>query len=82
MSTQLLSIGYPQSIVQNAIYALPARRCSLFCDTAAVTLFQSNDIGFTASTALTLTSGQAEVGGGFLKCTSAGPVLVELKAMS
>jgi hypothetical protein len=79
MPTQLLSIGYPQSIIQNQIYALPSRKCTLFCDTAAVTLFQANDLAFTAPFAITLTGGQSQVAGGFLKCTSAGPVLVSLK---
>ena len=80
MPTPLLEIGPVNMVVQNTIYALPNRRCLLFCDTAAVTLFQANDLAFTAPVALTLAAGQAEVGGGFLKCTSVGPVLVELKS--
>lgn len=79
MPTELLSIGYPQSIIQNQIYALPAKRCLLFTDAAGPTLFQSNTLAFTVSVALTLIDGQVEVSGGYLRCTSAGPILVSLK---
>ena len=81
MPTQLLALGI-NSVIQNQVYALPNRRCLLFTDTAAATLFQSNTEAFTLSTAITLTNSEAEVGGGFLKCTSAGPILVTLKAQN
>lgn len=82
MPTQLLSIGYPIPIIQNAIYALPARRVLMFSDAAAPTFFQSTDVAFTVSVAVALTNGQAELAGGFLRCTSAAPGNIELKAMS
>lgn len=76
--TNVLPIGRQATIVQNTVYALPARRCLLFCDTGAATFQQSTDLAFTANTALTLASGQAEVGGGFIRCTS-GNVTAWLK---
>lgn len=82
MPTPLLSIGYPIPIVQNTIYALPARRVLLFSDAAGPTFFQSTDVAFTVSVAVVLTNGQAELAGGFLRCTSAAPGNITLKAMS
>lgn len=80
MATQLLSLGYPQLMTQNIIYALPARRCILFTDTAAPTIQQSTDVAFTANAVLTLASGQAEVAGGFIRCTTSN-ITVNLKAV-
>ena len=82
MPTQLLSVGYPQVITQNVIYALPARRCLLFTDGVAPTIQQSTDVGFTANIALTLASGQAEVAGGFIRCTNLATSNIVLRAMS
>lgn len=73
MATQLLSIGYPQPITQNTIYALPSRRVVMFSDATSPTFQQSNTVDFTANAAVTLTNGQAELCGGFLRCTSASP---------
>jgi hypothetical protein len=82
MPTELLSIGYSLPMVQNQIYALPARRCLLFCDVAAATFEQSTSLAMTLPVALTLDANeQAEVGGGFIRCTS-GNVNVKLSAMS
>ena len=77
--TTLLSVEYPQTIVQNQVYALPARRVLLFSQDASPTFFQSNEIAFTTSVAITLTNGQAELAGVFLKCTSATPGPITLK---
>lgn len=82
MATRLLSLGYVQSVAQNEVLALPSRRALFYCDAAAPTFIQSTDVAFTVSTALALTNGQAEVNGGFIKMTSAGPQNVALKAMS
>lgn len=77
-----LSPGPVQALTQNVVYALPASRCLLFCEVAAATLFQSNTPAFTVSIAITLDANkQAEVAGGFIRCTSAGPVNVILKKM-
>jgi hypothetical protein len=81
MPTQLLSIGYPNPITQNTIYALPARRVLMFCQDAAPTFFQSADVTFAVSVAVTLTNGQAELAGGFIRCTSAAPTFITLKAV-
>lgn len=82
MPTEVLSIGYPIPVTQNVVYALPSRRVLLMTDAAGPTFFQSNTQAFTASVAVALTNGQAELAGGFLKCTSAAPGNVTLKALS
>jgi hypothetical protein len=78
MPTEVLSPGPVWSMVQNTVYALPAVRTRLFT-TGAPTLQQANDLAMTAPVAVTLTDGMAELAGGFLRCTSAGPQLVTLK---
>jgi hypothetical protein len=78
MPTEVISIGPAFSMVQNVVYALPAPRVLLFT-TGAPTLEQANDVAMTAPVAVTLTGGQAELAGKFLRCTSAGPQLVTLK---
>jgi len=77
MPTELISIGPPTTLLQNVVYALPASRCLLFCDTAA-TLQQSNTLAFTNNVALTFVDGQSEVAGGFIRST-AGNAVVTLK---
>ncbi len=76
----LLPIGQIVAITQNDIYALPARACIIFCDGTSPTFFQSTTVAFTASIAVTLTNAQATLAGGFLKCTSATPGNIILKA--
>jgi hypothetical protein len=79
MPTTLLSLGPVSSLVQNQVYALPASRCLLFCEVAAAVLEQSDTVAFTLAIAITLdTNKQAEVAGGFIRCTS-GAVNVSLK---
>lgn len=76
----VLETGRPTPIVQNQIYALPAYKVKLFSDVVAATFFQSNTDVFTVSVAVTLDAlGQAELAGGFIRCTSATPVVVTLK---
>jgi len=67
----LLSLGYEQTLTQNVIFALPGVRCLLFTDAVAPTIQQSTDFGFAASITVALTNGQAELAGGFIRCTSA-----------
>lgn len=82
MATQLLSIGYAQALTQNTVYALPARRCLLSCDTAAPGLEQSNDVAFGTLKAITLdANNQAEVGHGFLRSTAVGGATVNLRTI-
>jgi len=80
--TELLPIGRPTAIVQNQIYALPGRVVTMFSDATTPTFFQSSTVAFTASIAVVLTNGQAELAGGFLRCTSATPGNIILKAFS
>lgn len=68
---QLLSIGYPQTLTKDVIYALPASRCLLFVDTAGAALEQSNTDVMTADVNITLVDGQKEVAGGFIRSTAA-----------
>lgn len=79
MATRLLSVGYVQSIAQNEVVALPARRSLFFTDAAAPTIQTANDPSFATPIAMTLTNGSCEVAGGFLRCTSAGPINVTVK---
>lgn len=79
MPTELLSIGPILTLVQNVIYALPASRCLLFTDGAAPTIQQSTTVAFTANVALVLTAGQAEVAGGFIRCTNLATCNITLK---
>lgn len=78
MPTSYIQMNIPFVMVQNTIYALPARRALLFTDATTPTIQQSADVGFTANAALTLASGQAEVAGGFIRCTT-GNINVVLK---
>jgi len=82
MPMERLGVGYPIPITQNTIYALPAYKVLLFSDAAAPTFFQSNTPAFTLSVAVVLTNGQAELAGGFLRCTSVTPGSITLKSHS
>lgn len=65
------------SLAEDVIYALPAKRCLLFCaDTATLTV--SNETDFNPSKTLTLTDGQVEVAAAFIQCTT-GAAIVTLK---
>lgn len=76
-----ISIGYPQPIVQNTVYALPARRVLLFSDASAPTFVMANDFAFATSVPVVLTNGQAEIAAAFIKCTSASPGNIVVKAV-
>ena len=80
MATRLLQLGVVESIAQNEVCGLPARRCLFFTDATTPTIQQSTTEAFTANAALTLASGQAEVAGEFIRCTTAGPINVIVKA--
>jgi len=69
--TIALQPGPVEALIQNTIYALPASRCLLFCDTAAATFQQSTTVAMTLAVALAPDANeQIEVGGGFIRCTS------------
>jgi hypothetical protein len=76
-----ISIGYPQPILQNVVYALPARRVLLFSDAASPTFVMANDFAFATSIPVVLTNGQAEIAAAFIKCTSASPGNIVVKAV-
>jgi hypothetical protein len=77
MPVQLLPVGMPILMLANVIYALPAVKVTMFTDTAAPTIAQSNTAAFTANSAVTLTGGAAELAGGFVRATA--DTLVTLK---
>ena len=72
MATRLLQLGVIEAIAQNEVCALPTRRCLFFTDATTPTIQQSLDPAFGTNAALTLTSGQAEVAGAYIRCTTAG----------
>ena len=81
MPTTVISAGPPFEMTQNVVYALPASRCFLFCDVAAATFEQSGSVDMTPAVGLTLDANeQAEVAGGFIRCTS-GNVTVVVKKL-
>ena len=78
MPTEMLSVGYPVTMVKDQVYAAPTTRCLLFSQTGG-TIEQSNEVGFSTAKALTLdTNNMAEIGGGFIRqtATTAGLVVV------
>ena len=78
MPTQLLSIGYAQPILQNVIYALPARTVRVQAD-AAVEV--SNVVAFSPLDVLTgADTIGAETSARFLRCTT-GNINVSLTAV-
>jgi hypothetical protein len=77
MPTFTLSLGIVVAAVQNQVYALPPIRCLLYAEGG--TWEQSAD--GTNFTAITLTNNQAELGGAFIRVTSAGPVDCKISKM-
>lgn len=72
----LLSNGPIYTLTQNVIYALPAVKSTLFCDTATPTIQLSNSPTFATNVALTLAAGQATVVGGFIRSTAGAATIV------
>jgi hypothetical protein len=70
MPTQLLSIGPPQTLLANVVYALPGVKTTMFTDAAAPTIAVSNTLPFTLSIPVVLTNGAAVLGGGFIRATA------------
>lgn len=73
--TQLLSVGYPQALVQNQVYALPNKKVTI-ATTADVNV--SNDIAFGTSNSIAATNGSQISAFAFLK-TAATNAIVTLK---
>lgn len=61
-------------MTQNVVYALPTSRCLLFTDTAG-TYEQSSVVSGPFIATAALSSGQVEVVGGFIRCTTASPTV-------
>lgn len=79
MPTEMLSLGYPVTMIQNQVYACPVSRCLMFCNVAAATFEQSSTVSMAVAVPLTPDANeQIEVAGGFIRCTS-GNVVVTLK---
>lgn len=76
MPTKLLEIGPARSILQNTVYALPARAVYAFSPAA---LEVAATTGFTASQAVSANT-PTVVNGGFVRCTT-GNTTVRLKAL-
>jgi hypothetical protein len=79
MAFEQIQYGVVTTLTQNQVYALPAGRALLFTDGAAPTLQMSTTSAFTANVAVTLTGGQFEVAGGFIRCTNLATCNVILK---
>jgi len=80
MPTTQLQFGQVEAMVQSTIYALPMSRALLFTTDTTATVQQSNTLSFAASVPVVVTTGQAEVAGGFIRCTT-GAINVMLKRM-
>jgi hypothetical protein len=74
---ELLPVGTPVTLVANVIYALPAVNTTLFTDATTPTIQQSNTSAFTANVAVTLTGGQANLAGGFIRATANTPIILK-----
>ena len=79
MAFEQLQYGLITALTQNQVYALPSGRALLFTDGAAPTLQMSTTSAFTANVAVTLTGGQCELAGGFLRCTNLATCNIVLK---
>ena len=77
MPLQVLPLGVPFTILNGIVYALPGKRCLLFCSAGAPALAMSNDPAFATTIAVVLTNGQMEVAGGFIKATADTPIIVK-----
>lgn len=78
MPTELLTLGVPTVMVQNVVYALPARKCTMFTNTAG-TYEQASILAGPFIATVALAGGQVELAGAFVRCTTASPT-VTLKA--
>jgi len=72
MATTLLSAGSVLTLVQNQVYALPARMCRVRA-TGAIESSPDGDVSNFA--AVTLSNNEADLGSGFLRTTAIGVIL-------
>lgn len=64
-------VGPGQTLLQNVVYALPARNVHLFSDTA---LQASNDVAFGASLAI-LANTAVQVSAAYVRCTTGNAII-------
>lgn len=69
---QLISIGYPQQLIQNQVYALPSEVTRLSCDDITATFTFSNDPAFGTSVNINPAANGIIVDNpmAFVKCTN------------
>ncbi len=77
MPLQSVFLGATTILLAGVVYALPPVRCLLCCSAATPTLTMSNDPAMAVTVAITLTGGQAEVAGGFIKAVADTPVMLK-----
>ena len=78
---ELLTIGPPHAMVQDTIYALPARQILVAVTGSAGPVIEcSNDPAFVTLKAITLTNGQALLAYQFIRATTIVDGLISLKA--
>lgn len=79
MPTEVLSIGPPQLMVQNIVYALPAVKVTMFTNTAG-TYEQASILAGPFIATVALAGGQVELAGAFVRCTTASPTVTLKRA--
>ena len=75
MAIQMLDFGYPQSMVQNQIYALPPNGVILLTETTGLTFQTANDVAFTNPVNAIPGGGGATIARAFIRCTTANAVV-------
>lgn len=68
----LLSIGYPQTLIQNQVYATPTRAANVYCNE---NLQFCNDTAFTTSSTLNANS-PIRVSAIFVRCTAVNAIVM------
>lgn len=75
MPTVTLSPGIPIAAIQNQVYALPPCRVLLYAEGTPTVEESADGTNFTA---VTLANNQVELGGAFMRITSAGPIDIKI----
>lgn len=73
--TTLLSVGYPQAMVQNQVYALPAVKVNVFATLACEI---ANDSAFAVKGTVAATT-PTDVAAAFIRCTTGTTGIITLK---
>lgn len=72
MATSILLIGKPNDLVQNTVYALPAR--TVFLQSSVALEYTGGTVGGTFAALTNGTTG-VQCSGGFVRCTTAASVV-------